>query len=64
MSGDLKELIKTGCCNILICRDLELYRYVDARIQTGSKKMEAVLDAEIQFKVCEKTVYNILNTFK
>ena len=62
--GKLIQLVKAGFCDPCILRNLELYRYVDARIRTGSTKMQAVMEAEVTFKVCEKTVYNILRTFK
>ncbi|MDF3076129.1 MAG: hypothetical protein K0S09_18 [Sphingobacteriaceae bacterium] len=63
-NGDLKVLVANGFCFPSVIRNLELYRYVDARIKTGTPKMKAVLDAEVEFKMCERAVYNVLNSFK
>ena len=62
--GKLIQMVKAGFCDPCILTNLEMYRYVDARIKTGSTKMQAVMDAEVAFKVCEKTVYNRLKYFK
>lgn len=62
--GTLLELVKGGFCNPCLIRNLEVYRRVDALIKTGSTRMDAVVDVELSFKVCEKTVYNIIRSFK
>lgn len=63
-SGDLKKAVKFGLCSVCVFNHLEIYRFVDARMKTGSKRKQAVQDAEIQFKVCRATVFNILKDFK
>lgn len=63
-SGDLKKAVKFGLCSVCVLNHLEIYRFVDARMKTGSKKNKAVQDAEIQFKVCRATVFNILKSFE
>jgi len=62
--GELKVLVNAGVLSPCVLSKLTLFRYVDARIKTGSKSGEAILDAEIQFKVCKATVYNAIKYFK
>ena len=64
ITGDLKKLVMVGFCNPSVFRNLEIYRYVDSRMKTGLNKEGAVLAAEVQFKLCRKTVYNVLRFFK
>lgn len=62
-NGKLKELIVCGVCSPLVLRDLTVYRYIDARIRTGDNKMQAVVAAEVAFKVCNRTIFKILKKF-
>ena len=50
-NGKLKQLVKSGYCPVMIFRNLELTRYVDARVKTGASKTQAITDASIQFRI-------------
>lgn len=62
--GELKTLVKDGHLSPCIIRNLDVWRYVDVRLKTGSKVKQAVLEAEIDFSICRRTVFRILKTFK
>ena len=61
-SGDLKILVRSGFCDVKAFDHLQIYRYIDAKIQAGSKKTHAVNEAAKDFKVCNRTVFRILKT--
>lgn len=63
-SGDLKKLIRAGFCQPCILRDLNIFRSVDAHVQTGSKITKAVYCVAMDFKLSERHVRNIVKTFK
>lgn len=63
-TGELKSLVRSGIMPVKIGTHLEIYRLVDARVKTGTKKMEAIIEASVKFKVCEKTVFNILRSIR
>lgn len=62
--GELKTLVVNGFLSPCIIRNLTVWRYVDVRLKTGVNKERAVLEAQVDFKICRKTVFNILKTFK
>jgi len=63
-SGELKYLIRNGFMPVKIGTHLEIYRFVDMRVKTGSKKTEAVNEACAKLNVCRATVFNILKALK
>lgn len=63
-TGELKSLVKSGLMPIKIGTHLEIYRMVDMRIKTGTKKTEAVLEASVSFNVCRQTVFNIIRSLR
>jgi hypothetical protein len=62
--GKLRQLVVSGFMPVKIFTHLEVYRFIDMRIKTGSKKMEAVAEASISFNVCESSVFKIIRCFK
>lgn len=60
--GELKNLVYCGVLSINIINQLEVYRFIDARIKTGSKKTDAINEATVKMKVCRTTVFKILRT--
>ena len=63
-SGELKYLVRNGLMPVKIGTHLEIYRFVDMRMKTGSKKTSAVNEASVKLNVCRATVFNILKAFK
>lgn len=63
-SGKLKILIRAGFCSPCILRNLEMYRFIDARVRTGTKVDAAVLESEVAFNLCRRQVYRIIKSFK
>lgn len=49
---------------IKIGTHLEIYRFIDMRQKTGTKKKDAIIEAEVSFKVCRATVFNIIRTIE
>lgn len=64
LTGDLKVLVQGGFCSPCVVRNMEIYRFIDARVKTGSKVSKTVLDAETTFGVCRQTVFNAWRCFK
>ena len=63
-SGDLKDLVISGFCAPVVIRDLNIFRYVDARTVTGDGQSRAVRDAAKAFRCCESSVWKTLKKFK
>lgn len=63
-SGDLKVLVKGGFCQPSIFRDLNIYRSVNAQVQTGSKRGDAIMCTAVNFKLTMRHVQKILSNFK
>lgn len=63
-TGELKKLVISGFMPVKIFTHLEVYRFVDMRTKTGTKKVKAVQEASILFRVCESSVFKIIRGFK
>lgn len=63
-TGELKQLVNAGLMPVKICTHLEVYRFVDMRVKTGSRITEAVNEASVCMKLCRKTVFNIIRGLK
>lgn len=63
-SGELKYLVRNGLMPVKIGTHLEIYRFVDAMVQTGVPKTKAVNEASDKMNVCRTTVFKILRTLK
>lgn len=61
-SGALISLVRGGLMPPKVYRHLEIYYFVDARIQAGLKKSHVVREASILFCIDERNVYRILNS--
>lgn len=63
-TGELKQLVNAGLMPVKICNHLEVYRFVDMRIKTGSKVTEAVNEASVCMNLCRTTIFSIIRGFK
>lgn len=63
-TGELTNLVRSGLMPVKIGTHLEIYRMVDMRIKTGTKKTDAIMEASVNFKVCERTVFRIIKSLR
>jgi hypothetical protein len=63
-TGELKSLVNAGLMPVKICYHLEVFRFVDMRIKTGSKVSEAVNEASVSMKMCRSSVFKVIKSFK
>jgi hypothetical protein len=63
-TGELKSLVNAGLMPVKICYHLEVYRFVDMRIKTGSKVNAAVTEASVSMKMCRASIFKIMRGFK
>lgn len=63
-TGELKQLVNAGLMPVKICNYLEVYRFVDMRVKTGSKITEAVTEATVCMNLCRTTVFSIIRGLK
>ncbi|RKR84905.1 hypothetical protein BDD43_5158 [Mucilaginibacter gracilis] len=64
-NGTLKQLVLNGFMSPKIFMYLEIYLWVDARIQTTGKSLSTIVsDAEIVFSVSSATIWRSLRIAK
>lgn len=59
-NGVLKELVQAGIISPSILSHVEIYLFVDAKIKSGSKIMEAKYYASDKFNVSLSTIYRAI----
>lgn len=63
-TGELAQLVRAGYCHPCTFSNLNVFRYVDARMNTGDGKSKAVLCAAEAFDMGVRQIYRVLKTFK
>lgn len=62
--GELKDLVRSGYCAPCVVHNLNIYRFVNSRIETGSTKTKAVSEAAVCFECTERKIWRVLKSFK
>lgn len=62
-TGALKSLVSSGLFPSKVVYHMEIYFYVDAKLQSGERKTRAVREAAIQFDIDESSIFRILKSF-
>lgn len=63
LKGSLMKLVNSGVCSPFVLRNMEVYRFIDSRVRTGTKKTAAVKEAEGHFKICANAIFVILRGY-
>jgi len=64
-NGTLKHMVRNGLMSPKVLQYLEIYMYVDARAKATKQSLNAIItDAEVQFGVCRRTIWNAIKAVK
>ena len=55
-----RALVQTGTVSWMLERNMELYEYFNNELKQTGSKMQAANNTGERFKVCERTVFNVI----